>query len=63
MILGLISSALAVLKEIPQTSAIASEIAAFEAALTDVLAAAEKAHVEAQASVDPTALQPIDPQP
>jgi hypothetical protein len=61
VILSIIESALTVLKQIPQTSLIADKIAAFETAFVDVLAAAQKAHADAQLGVDPSKLGQIGP--
>ena len=62
-ILSILSTALAVLKQIPETAALANEIAVLEKAFTDVLAAAEAAKAKADQGVDPTQLNTIEPLP
>lgn len=62
-ILNIFSAALAVLKQIPETSAIATEIQDFETALTNAIASATTAYNAAKTTEDPTQLQPITPVP
>jgi hypothetical protein len=57
-LLAIFNTVLAALKAIPETSIIATEIAAIEAAVTG----ATTAYQAAQAKVDPGALQPITPE-
>lgn len=60
-ILNIIQLALVVLKAIPQTSAIATEISDFEVAFQNVLSSATVAADKASKQVDPTQLNLIEP--